>query len=69
MQDHKLHLKKLVSLQKRKISIEIWKISRYLVSSGISNITKTDNKVSKSTALSHDLISLIKNGTNSKTNN
>ncbi|CAD8046439.1 unnamed protein product [Paramecium sonneborni] len=45
--------------------------NKYLVSTGIStNInTKTDNKVSKSTALSHDLISLIKNGAISHINN
>ncbi|CAK78584.1 unnamed protein product (macronuclear) [Paramecium tetraurelia] len=45
------------------------KKNKYLVSSGISTITKTDNKVSKSTALSHDLISLIKNGANSQNTN
>ncbi|CAD8136661.1 unnamed protein product [Paramecium octaurelia] len=40
------------------------KKNKYLVQSGVSSLAKTDNKVSKSTALSHDLISLIKNGGN-----
>ncbi|CAD8131830.1 unnamed protein product [Paramecium pentaurelia] len=45
------------------------KNNKYLVASGISNAPKTDSKIPKSIALSHDFISLIKSGTNSHINN